>query len=203
MEYTVLTGDLVASSRLTKTQVDHVMTDLEGAADEVQRWSDLPFGFARQSGDGWQMALGQPQLGLRAALFLISQLRAKHPEIETRIALAEGEGTLAPDLNSASGPAFTASGRLLGKMTKNIRLDHAAGGAKAATLALTDQITQSWTQAQAQALSYALHPTAPPRSEIAATLGISREAVNQRLWGGGFPALERALSAWENPEGNQ
>ncbi|MCT4557988.1 MAG: MarR family transcriptional regulator [Pelagimonas sp.] len=211
MNIAVLTGDIVGSTDLSADALDDIMHALHGACGIIAGWdSNLQTAFARQSGDGWQLALSDPGLDFRAGLYLQATLRSLDKTHRSRIAYATGNGTPpthATDLNSATGPAYTASGRLLSQISGSSLMAHADGGARSATIALADHISQGWTQTQAQALCETLPPTAGPRAEVAKRLGITREAVNQRLWSAGFPALERALEAWEtvgtHPRGAQ
>lgn len=200
--FAVLTGDLVASSQLEPEAVDATLTRIEAASRDIATWHVPGFEthFARRGGDGWQIALSDPALGLRAALYIAACLAREDAPVRSRIALATGDGTLSDsgDLNAAQGPAFTASGRLLGTMSGRVLLAHAAGGAFHASARLADQIASGWTQAQARAVAAALPPTSPPRAEIAASFGITRQAVNQALWSAGFPAIEEALQAIES-----
>jgi hypothetical protein len=197
----VLTGDLVASSDLAPTVVDAALTTIEQAAEAIANWHhpNLTTRFARRGGDGWQIAIASPVLGLRAALYIQACLRRDNDTIVTRIALATGAGTIpdSGDLNAAHGPAFVTSGRLLSSLSGQGHMAHAQGGSAHAATRLADHIASGWTRAQARAVAAALPPTAPPRVEIAKGFGITRQAVNQALWSAGFPAIEEALEAME------
>lgn len=204
MTFAVLTGDIVGSSELTARELEAAMAALGDAAGQIGTWEDgIVTAFARRGGDGWQLALDRPHLSLRAVLFLKAALRRADPGGTTRIAVAEGDGTLPPpprrDPNAAHGPAFTASGRALGAMPRHARLTHAAGGAMAAAFRLADHISDGWTQAQARALFEVLPPGSGKRAEAAARIGITREAVNQALWSAGYRALSDAMNHLEAP----
>lgn len=202
---TVLTGDLVGSSDLSPDAVDAALNRIETATTDMATWRapDPDTYFARRGGDGWQIALRDAALGLRAALYITACLAREDSPARTRIALATGDGTLSDtgDLNAAQGPAFTASGRLLATMSGRVTLAHAGGGALHAVARLADHISGGWTQAQARAVAAVLPPTAPSRADIAASFGITRQAVNQALWSAGFPAIDDALQAIETEAG--
>jgi hypothetical protein len=204
-QFCVLTGDLVASSDLTSTDVDAALTSIETAANAMSGWRtpDLISQFARRGGDAWQVALSDPALALRAALFIQACLRRDTDRTTTRIAIATGPGALpaSGDLNAAHGPAFVASGRLLDTLSRQTLLAHASGGAQHAATRLADHIASGWTQAQARAMAAALAPNAPNRADIAKSFGISRQAVNQALWSAGYPAIADALTALETEAG--
>jgi len=200
VQFAVLTGDIVASSDLSGPQLDSALTVIEDAVDAITCWrNDLVTGFGRRGGDSWQCAIGAPVLGLRAALFIRAALRREGKTLSTPIAIAEGAGNLPADAatNSAHGPAFTASGRLLEKISSHAQMAHDSGGPLAAATRLADHISQGWTVAQARATHVALTPDIGPRSEIAQRLGITRQAVNQSLWAAGFPAISEALDLIE------
>lgn len=197
----VLTGDLVGSSDLAPAALDAALTSIASAATAISDWRTpaLVTRFARRGGDSWQIALSDPSLGLRAALFVQACLRRDTDTATTRIALATGMGTLPEtgDLNAAHGPVFVASGRLLATISGQARMAHAQGGAHHAATRLADHIASGWTQAQARAVAALLPPNAPSRADAAKSFGITRQAVNQALWSAGYPALDDALNAIE------
>lgn len=207
MTWAVFTGDIVDSSNATQASLNHAMESLENTASAVADWSQpgdstIRAVFARRAGDGWQVAVDHPALALRIALFIQSRLKEKSGA-QTRIAVATGEGKLpsgpASDLNSAHGPAFVASGRLLEALPRQALMSHAAGGPLDAAFRLADHIAQGWTEAQARAIAAMLPPGAGPRQKVADRLGISRQAVDQALHAAGFPAIDAALKQIETP----
>ncbi|MGH1413372.1 MAG: MarR family transcriptional regulator [Pelagimonas sp.] len=202
MILTVLTGDIVDSTKLDSAALDQAMLALSDAASEISGWDSAPSLFGRSSGDGWQLALGNPARGLRAALYLQACLRRLDKSLASRMSLATGEGHLPEnqDVNSAHGAVFVSSGRLLDRISGHIHMAHSGCGTKNATLVLADYISQGWTQAQARSLCEMLPPDAGPREEAAKRLGVSRPAVNQALWSAGFPALDTAIKDWEHSE---
>lgn len=198
VQFAVLTGDIVKSSDLGAAALDEAMTALDHASREMSGWANgMVAGFARRGGDGWQVALGSGSQGLRAALYLQAMLRRLGKDRATRIAIATQPGRLdretVRNLNTGHGPAFTASGRLLEDISGQALMAHADGGAVGAAVRLADHISQGWTVAQARAMVEALPPKSGPRADMADRLGITRQAVNQALWSGGFPALSDAL----------
>ena len=199
--YAVLSGDLIASSKLSAAQIDAALFAIRTATGHISNWQPgLSTGFGRRGGDGWQLALSYPRLDLRAALYIRASLRILGKGYSTRIALMRGEGTLPAngDANSASGPAFVGSGRLLDTISgSHSTMIHGITGPLAATTRLADHISQSWTPAQARALQEMLPPNPGTHAEAAANLGISRQAVDQALTAAGYHALSDALTAIE------
>lgn len=194
----VLTGDLIASTRMTDRQRESALAVLEQTAAQISLW-DRPTHFTRTRGDGWQMVTAAP-LWLRASLAMMAALRAADLGA-TRIAVATGDDPYpdTPDLNRVTGPTFVASGRLLDQ--SGDRLSYATSPEGAAVAALAGHIAAGWTAKQAQSLTLALPPDAPTHADIAASLGISRQAVDQSLRGAGWPALGTALSQIEAQAG--
>lgn len=203
MRFTALTGDIVVSSQLSAQELDSALEVIRTAADDISDWpsgtAKPPAGFARRGGDSWQLAIGAPSLSLRTALYVTACLRREDKSWRTRIAVAEGSGTLPPDgdTNFAHGEVFTASGRLLDALPGHALMSHATPGPTRAAFLLADHIAQGWTQAQARALALMLPPGAGPRSAAAEALGISRQAVDQSLHAAGFPALDAAMAELE------
>ena len=206
---TVLTGDIVNSSELPPRELDDLIAALSQLAVEISRWpsegrDETRTGFARRGGDGWQILIDTPRYSLRPALCAQACIRAQSETAATRIAVATGIGEVpdrpGADLNSAHGPVFTASGRLLDALPPRTLMAHAEGGALDATFRLADHISQGWTQAQARALCLTLPPDSGPRRIAAETLGISRQAVDQALAGAGYHALIDALDAVETAQ---
>jgi len=206
MMWAVLTGDIVNSSDLSAEELDDVMDRLNNACRQMSGWDHTDSdrtdtAFARRGGDGWQIAINRPKFSLRAALFIQARLRSMNETYATRIATATGEGDLPPnahvDLNSAYGPVFRDSGRLLDTFSGRTQMAYAGGGALDAAFRLADHISQGWTQAQASAVFAMLPPGSGPRRIAAEQLGISRQAVDQSLWAAGFPAIADALEQIE------
>ena len=194
----VITGDFVASAEIGPAALDAAMRVLAEAAGEMARWAGGPLHFTRNRGDGWQVCLARPGFDLRAALIFRARLRRDTAQWETRAGLARGPVTLgAGDLNSASGPAFVASGRALDAIARPALWAHADGGALAAATRLADHLSQGWTRAQARALAPMLVPDPPTHATVAEALGISRQAVSQALDAAGFDAIATALALIE------
>ncbi|SFC04178.1 hypothetical protein [Tropicimonas isoalkanivorans] len=197
MRIAVLTGDIVESTAMPADRQEAVIVALQTASRDAADWQGADLRFTRQKGDGWQLVLTRPRLSLRLSLFLQSAVRALGKGLATRISIAEGEGAVpaGPDLNSATGPVFVASGRGLDALEGDVRFRHASGGPLAAAVGLADHISQDWTPPQARAIHPMLTPFDPPRhSDVADHLGISRQAVSQALDAAGYGPLSTALT---------
>lgn len=121
--YTVLTGDLVKSSRLTSVKS-------RGAMDRLKK---LAVAFAEQHPnsvvgrmdtfrhDSWQLLLEKPALAFRTAVFLRAALKLQSDastKYDTRISIGIGKVELISKrrISDSRGPAFTCSGRGLDAM---------------------------------------------------------------------------------------
>lgn len=163
-----------------------------------------PAHFTRFRGDGWQMYLGFPGLALAGCLLVAARLRASGNRLATRIsvgvATVERLGTA--DLSDAAGDAFVVSGQGLDQMNRGTRL--AIGGRgfvpewQMAVFDLIDWQTRRWSPPQAEAVALAICKETATLAELAAKLGITRQAFQARLQGAGFLALESLLNAFQS-----
>ena len=190
----VLTGDLIGSTDASPQAVETTMDLLEQTARRIGPSTR----FTRYRGDGWQVYVDDPGNGLWAMLLFAAELRSAGG-IESRIALGLGEANrgTSDSLNTASGSAFIASGRALDRLEPPQRLvlahvkDDNANGQEsreivdrlhARLVAMIDERISSWSREQAEAMAYAMAPEDHlSQTEIAARLGISRQAVAARL----------------------
>jgi hypothetical protein len=182
------------------------MAALARGSAAMSRWEGaLPARFGRFRGDGWQCLAPSPERALRAALFLRAHLRAAEREVETRVSVGIGPGSVpeSGDLGAASGPAFEVSGRGLDRMARVQQVSVAwasppsAAAVTGAVFALADEISRLWTPRQAEVLIEALAPGDERQEALAAQHGVSQQAIAKRLSGGGDWALQRALAALE------
>ncbi|KQB97773.1 hypothetical protein AL073_02225 [Loktanella sp. 1ANDIMAR09] len=196
----VLTGDLIKSRKASTAVVEATLATLRVAADDFGAAWDLDLRFTRYRGDGWQVALTKPGLLLDAALFFTARLKASQGTIATRISIGVGMvetlGTV--DLSDATGPAFFISGDRLDHMGRNRMITLDGTGICATAVGLIDLaafIATGWTAAQAEAVAHVLAGHAPRHEDIAADLGITRQAVQSRLASAGVPYFDKALYA--------
>ena len=197
----VLTGDLVASRKATHAQAEHAMATLSQAATAFGGEWTMDLRFTRFRGDGWQIHLADPSLGLDAALYMIARLRSADVAVETRLSVGVGAVTTTgtTDLADADGPAFHISGDHLEQIGKRRRMIVAGAGIgpfQAAVFDLIDFISAGWSQAQAEAVAMAMSDRYPTQDYIAAKLGVTRQAVQSRLASAGYAYLQEALHAF-------
>jgi hypothetical protein len=189
----VLTGDLIGSTQAPVAAISASMALIAGIAGEIGSHTR----FTRYRGDGWQIYLDDPGLGLWAMLLIAARLKAA-AGLESRIALGLGSayGGSAESLVTASGSAFTASGRALDAMTEPNKLALAGEGIDRLhqrLVALLDDRLSGWSREQAEVAAMALAPAEQPtQAAMAARLKISRQAVAARLQSAGFASLKAA-----------
>ncbi len=201
----VMTGDLVGSQKAMPATMEAALRQLSVTAHDLSKLCNADTRFTRFRGDGWQIAMPEAGLVLRACLMLIADLRASGIGIETRISAGIGpiESLGTVNLSDATGPAFFVSGNHLDVMPKRRRL-FIAGGTdtdrtwQAAIFDLVEWQSGTWTQAQAQAVAMALRPDWKTHQDLADRLDITRQAVQSRLDGAGFQRLDNALAAFEH-----
>lgn len=189
----VLTGDLIASTRAPVAAVSASMALIAQIAARIGKTTR----FTRYRGDGWQIYLDDPGLGLWAMLLIAASLRAADlPESRIALGLGAAHGGSADSLVTAGGEAFTASGRALDAMAAPARLALAGAGVDRLhqrLVALLDERAAGWSREQAEAVAMALEPEAQPtQAQIAARLGITRQAVAARLQAAGFANIKAA-----------
>lgn len=201
---TVLTGDLVKSSALTKAQMDHAFRTLQDTAQDMAVWHEASLQFSRHRGDGWQVILNKPQYALRTALIFTAKLKSLGPEFNTYIGIATGELQHAntSDLNDRNDTVFIQSGRALETLKSMTsfapKLAFSEPGAEAATTVLADFIAEDWTPAQAETMAQMLAPNANLSfTDLAKILNKSRQVVTRTLNAAGYQSLYLALRLLE------
>lgn len=198
----ILTGDLVGSTEKPVAALEQAMQALAETARGISAWTGADTRFTRYRGDGWQIYVAVPGLGLRAALTIIARLRAADAGLATRAAIGIGriDGMGSGDLADGHGPAFETSGHALDRMPRTRRLVIDGDGVTTLhriVVDLLDERTARWTREQAEAMALHLAPDNPTLTDIAPRLGISPQAVNYRLAGAGGTAIRHALRDWE------
>ena len=189
----VLTGDLIASTQASVAEVDASMALIADLAARIGKNTR----FTRYRGNGWQIYLDDPGIGLWALLWIAANLRAKGA-LASRAALGLGEayGGSADSLDTAGGSAFVASGRALDDIGTQTRFALAGTGIDRLhqrLLALLEERITSWSHEQAEVVALALAPEdQPTQAAMAARLNISRQAVAARLQSAGFGNINAA-----------
>ncbi|MGQ0567198.1 MAG: hypothetical protein ACT4OK_19330 [Gemmobacter sp.] len=206
----VLTGDLVGSSEATSEAVDAAMARIRKIGDQI---GPKVATFARFRGDGWQLYLERPGLGLATTLLVFADLRSAGG-LESRISLGVGGAYFnnlldvfaVRDVFAATGSAFIASGQALDKMGKSRRLALSGDGIDllhSRLMAMIEERVVGWSHEQAEVAALALAPNPMTQAEMAAHLGITRQAVSARLRAAGFKQLNSAAIDFRELFGSQ
>lgn len=207
----VLTGDLVRSREMTADQIATVRATLDGAVQEIGRWSPgLVIGgpqFFR--GDSWQIALSRPGYFLRAAIGLRAALRAMDMRAETRIGIGIGgaERVDPHEISLSVGEAFILSGSALDTIKGSVGLsislteqDRVRLPLLGALVAACDELVGRLQSAQAETVWLSLALPTPSQQEVARKRGITRQTASDALSAGGFRAFLEAATGCEGLE---
>jgi len=196
----ILTGDLIGSTDAPEA-LEPTTARLTAAAEEIARWQGSSARFTRFRGDGWQMRT-EPEFSLRAACYIHACLRAAEGLLATRIAIGLGpvDSPGSADLSDAQGPALTASGHALDKMRRTRRFAIAGPDLDKRDeiiVQVIEVLVLGWTRPQAAAAALALKLPAPTMEEAGRRLGITPQAVSNRLSSGNVQSLRDAIHGWE------
>lgn len=200
----VLTGDIVGSTALGPEKLERAFEALKDCAEMQAEWMGESLHFTRHRGDGWQVALAEPKYALRSALAFRAALRAEGSEFDSYIGMAEGEisAPTGENLNEETAAVFIQSGECLEKtkaiLHSALRFGFYAAPGIAAAAIMLDHISKDWTPAQAAPLLRMLSPTdLPSYTDVAKSLGKSRQSVKKSLDSAGTPAVFTALTVLE------
>jgi hypothetical protein len=207
--YAVLTGDIVKSRRLRRTQLESVRASLLNAVDRVKGWKrGLVKGRAEFfRGDAWQLLLGDPAMALRVGVFLRASLLAGGlADSRISIGLGEVEQITSKRVSLSTGQAFTLSGHALDRMTQysflTIEIPESVGplsGWLPVAGHLCDSLIRQWTRRQAEIVCAAVHPKEPDYERVARILkpAITKQAVAKGLGGANWYAIRQAVRLFE------
>jgi hypothetical protein len=206
----VLTGDLVASTQLSTSDLERVRRQLLEAVEEVADWEPgLVVGGAEFfRGDSWQLLLARPRRALRVALYLRAALTAQGLT-DTRLAIGLGAvEAMAPErISMSTGPAFVLSGRGLDELPHRFRMAIRAPSGQGALADwlpvigyLCDALVRQWTRRQAEIVRHALAPSHPTQAQIADRLDprVTPQAVGKALTGAEWRGLQAAVEQFED-----
>jgi hypothetical protein len=210
----VLTGDIVGSTGHQVRTIDAAMHAIRDAGGRIAAWQtpNDDARFTRFRGDGWQIMLTAPAFSLRAAVVIQARLVALGLESRISIGIGRLDSLGTADLSDAAGEAFELSGRGLDQMADSFRLAIDGTSILAEDSMIADLLGERmgrWTAAQAEAAGMQL--ACPTRvttlHEIGARLGISPQAVSDRIRGAGAGTIASVLRRWEaakaGSEGNK
>lgn len=208
----VITADVIDSTGLTKKQLTALLTTLQEIINDLQCGKkDQRKLFALWRGDSIQGILEEPELSLRLALEIKAGInRLSDPDkkkklpsrlawADLKISIALGEITKWPaSLASANEDLFRQSGLMLDALKNSSRKMSVITGKTEADkelnvhMILLQGILNQWSTGAAEVVYYLLKGKS--EKEIAAELGISQSAVNQRKRSSGWESIQALLN---------
>lgn len=208
--YTVITGDIVGSSRLTASQRSHLLSVMKSSFKTIK--DILPDGirapFEIHRGDSFQGVLSKPEAALRVAIVIRAGLRhgfetkQRRYALDARIAVGIGPIDFLPAGRGSEGDgeAFRRSGPTLDGMKGDQRLLirtpwQAVDAELDIECALLDALVNRWSAEQSQAILGQIRGLT--QEEAAREFGISQPAVRQRLKSAGGWAIEELCRRYE------
>jgi hypothetical protein len=206
----VLTGDVVASTRLPLEQRSHFPALFEGLPRSLgTAFGDdlLPFGVDTVRGDGFQTLVSNPAMALRVALFIRASVRALAEVGYAHLRIAIGIGTvdfMGNRVSEGLGAAFQLSGKRLDRMKSDsrfgidCRLDGFDTGTWDVVLGLMDVLVDTWTPKQAAAVCGALKGWTQQSIADRWDVPIKQQTVARHLKRAGWGALVTALEHFED-----
>ncbi|ACL15748.1 hypothetical protein [Methanosphaerula palustris] len=203
----VLTGDLVKSQTYLTEALTSTLADLRSGfktfkeiMGEAHNQSNFDLMISR--GDSFQGLLLQPEIALKAAIYIRADLiRDSKAKFRRDARIAIGIGTV-EDMDASLGEAFIKSGVWLDElkdMKQNLIIRTSFGDEINREFdtecALTDGIIQKWTSGQAEAVKE--YVISENQEEVAKKLGISQAAVSLRLNGSNYSLLQKFFSRYQ------
>ena len=195
----ILTGDIVNSSKLTKEQLTTVLKKLEQFLEvQSKLHPNMEFEFFR--GDSVQIKLNDPQ----SSLTLAAQIRIFVLSLESDIRISIGLGNInepGDRLNTSTGQAFVFSGHSLDNMkTKSRFVFKSASTTLDSDIAVaTESITaiiNSWTLNRTKTVLYMILGTS--REEVCKKFNIKNVTLSKTLSSANYSTLKMILEWAEN-----
>lgn len=218
MDYAVITGDIIQSSKLDAETRKWLMRSLKAALEQWDEDFEMESELIR--GDSFQCLIPDPAIALRVALLIRTYVRSLNPTaaydmyhrenpaishsrlltnwlFDVRIAIGIGEIDYEGDtLAESDGEAFHLSGRALdrlkdGRQNLAIVSNDNNKGELASMAPLLDAILSGTTALQCEVINLKL--LGHTEVEIARMLEINQSAVNQRSISGNWGAIQSAV----------
>ncbi|MCP9200344.1 SatD family protein [Gramella sp. GC03-9] len=208
----VLSADLLSSSSYPRELLENSIVRLNSEFNSLAKLTRQASEFEIYRGDSFQGIIYEPSKALLFALRIKTAINSLHLENEKMnrsfkrqadLRIAIGIGTYdfkRPSIPESNGQAFQFSGRTLDEM----KSDNRKIGLKTpnsnineefnASLLLLDTLSEKWSTASAEVIYYLLKEF--KETEIAAELGISQSAVNQRKKAAGWEAIDVLLTRY-------
>ncbi|MDR5590168.1 SatD family protein [Christiangramia sp. SM2212] len=209
----VISADLLSSTSYSQELLEKVINSLNQEFKLINKLFPEDSGFKIFRGDSFQGIIYDPGKALKVAIQLKTSINRIHlhedevnkafrKEADLRLAIGIGTYDFKRDsIMEANGQAFQYSGRTLDEMKKENRKIQLKTPVENVnnefdtSLLLFDTIADKWSTASAEVIYYLLRDL--KEADIAAELGISQSAVNQRKKAAGWDAIEKLLTRYE------
>ena len=205
--YAVISGDIIASSKLPPSKRAELPDILKQASNELRVFlaESVPLDVDVFAGDSWQLLVSEPGEALKAALcYRGSIIAATQKKIDTRLVVAIGKVDFVPGerASEGDGEAFRLSGRVLREAVSKQHMRFVAERRDDcdlwdATFGLMDVVVRRWSARQAQAIVGALQGSS--HGDIAARYKppIERESVTRLLAAANWHAIGRLMAIFQ------
>lgn len=212
-EIAVITADVVASRELAPGRREALYAEVKALLQGLKGEGWIA-SYELYRGDALQCVAARTPQALRVALLLRSYLKAytgargereaatgKY-DIRTGIGIGGVDFFSQTDLAHSDGPAFRLSGEGLDALKEapwrlSVRTaDAAFTESLEPAVLLLDAVIQKWTPGQAEAVHYRLKDL--KEEEISRRAGVTQPAINQRLKGAQWWAVDALLRYFEN-----
>lgn len=201
--YSVITGDIVKSSKLSIEQHKKLVRVMRNCSKEVQKvFPDaLKYEAELFRGDSWQLLIKKPEEALNIAVFYRAYLKANMMinKIDARMAISVGTVDFV-ESSFGVGDAYKISGKALDKKGKRKIKFVSDVIAEADFIDLitynVDFISSKWTGKQSKIILLALQNM--DQSAIAVKLKISQQAVSKQLDSTGWNIVSSNIIYFKN-----
>ncbi len=206
--YSVVTGDIVSSSRLSKRERKNLYDVMkQGAAELRQRYPRaVPFDVDIFRGDSWQFLVSDIPDTLRTALFYRLYIRIRMENIsDTRVSIGVGKVSFVSEtrVSEGAGPAYQISGKGLdglkrSRMSLQFEDNKDFNSYSEILIMVIDSLVTSLTYRQALAVYGALQGWSQKDIVALWDRPITQQAVSDHLKSARWDLLEKSIEYIEN-----
>jgi hypothetical protein len=201
--YSVITGDIVKSSRLSIDQHKQLIKVMRSCSKEVYKVFPNALRYEPElfRGDSWQLLIKKPELALSIALFYRAYLKAKMQlnSIDSRMAISIGTVDFV-ESSFGVGDAYKISGKALDKKGKRKMKFVSDINFNVDVLDLiiqnSDFISSRWTSKQCKIVLLALQNM--DQKAIASKLRITQQAVSKQIDAAGWMIVSDNIAYFNN-----
>lgn len=201
--YSVITGDIVKSSKLSLETHKLLVKVMKNSSKDISKIFPDALKYEPElfRGDSWQLLIKKPELALSIALFYRAYLKAKMQisSIDARMAISIGTVDYI-ESSFGVGNAYKISGKALDKKGKRkIRfVSDVIANSDVIDLIIwnTDYISSKWTSNQCKIVLLALQNM--DQQSIAAKLCITQQAVSKQMDSIGWVIVEDNIKLFKN-----